>query len=194
MPLRSLKPKLEPKRATVVLRMSPWLNRQLKQKNPSLSCLHQQTPKPVDDCEEEALSRSGKRRLIHEKPLLKLCVVQLSKVVPHCRQSQCLGKLVVMVYQRSSKEAPELFALTINYSKPDHHTRECRHSAEQIIALRLDKLLRRSFHRVKRPLIILTWGVDGPHDRLIALNQPNWIHSGLEIQGALGIVSGRFRQ
>src|ERR1043166_6617873 len=97
-------------------------------------------------------------------------VVQLPKVVTHCGQPQRFGKLVVMLYQRLSKEAPELFALTINYSQLEHHARECRDSTNKIIALRLYKLLGRSFHRVERPLIIFTRGVNRLHDRLIALN------------------------
>jgi len=96
-------------------------------------------------------------------------VVQLPKVVTHCGQPQGFGKLVVMLYQRLSKEAPELFALSINYSQLEHHARECRYGANDIVVLGLYKLLGRSFHRVKRPLIILTRGVNGPHDRLIAL-------------------------
>jgi len=35
-------------------------------------------------------------------------------VVPHCSQPQRFGKLVVMLYQRLTKEAPEFFALSIN--------------------------------------------------------------------------------
>src|ERR1044071_10141424 len=97
-------------------------------------------------------------------------VVQLPKVVTHCGQPQRFGKLIVMLYQRLSKEAPELFALTINYPKLYHHARECRDSANTVIALRLYKLLGRSFHRFKRPLIIFTWRVNSLHDRLIALN------------------------
>src|ERR1051325_9780412 len=97
-------------------------------------------------------------------------VVQLPKVVTHCGQPQRFGKLVVMLYQRLSKEAPELFALTINYSQLEHHARECRNRANDIIVLGLYKLLGRSCHRVKHPLIILTGRVDSAHDRLIALN------------------------
>src|ERR1051325_6015827 len=90
-----------------------------------------------------------------------ICVVQLPKVVTHCGQPQRFGELVVMPYQRLTKEAPELFALTINYSQLDHYARECRDRANDIIALGLYKLLGRSFHRVKRPLIIFTWSVNG---------------------------------
>src|ERR1044072_310123 len=60
-------------------------------------------------------------------------VVQLAKVVTHCGQPQRFGKLVVMLHQRFSKEAPELFALTINYSKLDHYARECRNRTNDII-------------------------------------------------------------
>src|ERR1051326_9197512 len=116
-------------------------------------------------------------------------VVQLPKVVTHCGQPQRFGKLVVMLYQRLSKEAPELFAFTIKYSKLDHYARECRDSANNIVPLRLYKLLGRSFHRVKRPLIIFTWSVNGLHDRLIALNELSRVHSGLEVQGAGSIIS-----
>src|ERR1044072_1264587 len=116
-------------------------------------------------------------------------VVQLPKVVPHCGQPQRFGKLVVMLYQRLSKEAPELFALTINYSQLDHYARECRESANNTVALGLYKLLGRSFHRVKRPLIIFTWSINRLHDRLIASNYHSRIHAGLEVQGAARIIS-----
>jgi hypothetical protein len=67
-------------------------------------------------------------------------------VVTHCGQPQRFGKPVVMLYQRLRKEAPELFALTVNYSKLDHYARECRNRTNDIILLGLDKLLGRSFH------------------------------------------------
>src|SRR6185503_13678195 len=120
--------------------------------------------------------------------LLAICVVQLSKVVSHGCQSQCLGKLVVMVYKRFGEEAPKFFAFTVNYSKLEHHPRERRYSANHTVALRLYKLLGRSFHRVKRALIILTWRVNSLHNRLIALNQHSRIHASLKVQGAARIV------
>src|SRR5689334_11188274 len=116
-------------------------------------------------------------------------VVQPSKVVPHCRQSQRLGELVVVLYQRLSKEAPKLLALTVNYSKLEHYARERHEGANDTVTLRLYKLLGRSFHRVKRSLIILTWCVNGPHDRLIALNQHSRIHASLKVQGTARVVS-----
>src|ERR1044072_811888 len=99
-----------------------------------------------------------------------------------------------MLYQRLRKEAPELLALTINYTKLEHHARECRDSANNIVVLRLCKLLGRAFHRVKRPLIIFTRRVNRLHDRLIALNQLSRIHAGLEVQGAGSIISRSLSQ
>src|SRR6478672_1200348 len=89
-----------------------------------------------------------------------VCFVQLAEVVSHGRQSQRLGKLVVMLYQRFRKEAPKLLAFAIKYSQLEHYARKRRGSANHSVALRLYKLLGRSFHRVKRSLIILTRSVN----------------------------------
>ena len=48
----------------------------------------------------------------------------------------------MMLYQRLRKEAPELFALTINYSKLYHYACERRNRTNDIILLGLDKLLK----------------------------------------------------
>ena len=59
--------------------------------------------------------------------------VQLPKVIPHRGQPQRFGKLVVMLHNRLSKEAPELLALTINYSQFEHYARERRTSADHVV-------------------------------------------------------------
>src|SRR5437016_4672579 len=60
--------------------------------------------------------------------------------------------------------------------------------------LRLGELLRRSSHRIERPLIVFAGTVDGTHDSLIALDQYRGVHSGLEVERADGVVSSRFAQ
>ena len=121
--------------------------------------------------------------------LLAVHFVQLPKMVSHRGQPQRFGKLVVMLYECVSKEAPELFALAINYSQFEHYARERRGSVNNVIVLRLNELLGRPSHRVKGPLIVLMRSVNSSHDRLISLDQSGRIHARLEVQAAARIVS-----
>lgn len=102
--------------------------------------------------------------------LLAVCVVQFSKMIPHGGEPQRFGNLIVMLDNRSSKEAPEFFAFAINYSQFEHYPRERRGSAEGVVVLGLCEVMGRTPHRIECPLIILMRSINGLHDRLITLN------------------------
>src|SRR2546423_1068251 len=92
------------------------------------------------------------------------------------------------------EEAPELFALLIEYAQLERHAHQCHKPADDVILMRRWPILRHSLQTFEYAAVVFAGTVDSSHDRLIARYEPFSVHLRHEVQRAVGVFAGAFRQ